>query len=677
MSNLTMFGGGYDQITPPYSVPPGRLRSAKNWEIGVNQGYDRILGYERFDGRPSPSDAIYYTINVTITGSIAAGVTITGVTSAATAVVVANVTTYLVITKVSGVFQSGEVLNVSGSPQATTTSIASANGASTNQLHWQYKNIAADEYRDDIAAVPGTGNIIGLAYLNGVDYAFRANAGGTAVDVYKSTSSGWVQVALGRERSFTSGGTYTMLEGDTITGATSGATAVLTRVMLESGTFAAGTAAGKLIFASQTGTFQAENLNVGANLNVATIAGDSSAITLATGGRFTFDYGAFDSDDCRIYGTDGVNRGFEFDGTVFAPITSGVTPDTPKHVKVHKNQLFFSFGHLVQHSGINTPFNFTPIVGAGELSAGDTVTGFSTEGGTDTGAALAIYSRNNIHILYGSDSTDWTVVRYRDEVGARPYSIQQVVSTYFLDDRGVTGLNAVQEYGNFHHSTISKLIQPWIIQHKTLLTDSCIVRDKGQLRMFFSDGSALYITFQEGKLVGMMPCLLTDAVTCCYSREDTSGNEVIKFGSDNGYVYQLEKGTSFDGGNIASHIVTHYNHFDAPRVNKDFRDFTLEVSGTGYTEMTVGFSYGYGDTYLAQPADATQSVSFSQTQWDSFTWDAFFWDGVTLTPTVMHMRGQGENLSVAIRTDSDYFPAIKISGAVTHFFPRQQMRYSR
>lgn len=681
-TDLTLFGGGYDLITPPFQVPPGRLRRAQNWEIGINEGYDLIKGYERYDGRPSPSEAIYYVINITLTGSISVGNTVTGVTSAATGVVVAIPAgnAYLVITKVTGTFVSGETLNVSGTGQATTTSGANANGATTIKLHWQYKNAAADEYRDDIAAVPGSGVILGLCFLNDVDYAFRANAGGTAVDVYKSSSSGWTLVSLGRELAFTSGGTYEILEGDTITGATSAATAVITRVMLESGTWAAGSAAGKLIFASQTGTFQAENLDVGATLNVATIAGNSSAITLTTGGRFSFDYYNFNNQGVRAYGADGVNRGFEFSGTVFAPIKSGVDDianDTPSHVKVHKNQLFFGFDGFVQHSGIGTPYTFTAITGAAELPVGDEVTGFSTEGGSETGGALAIFSRNTIHFLYGSDSADWNMVRYRDEVGARAYSIQQVVSTYMLDDRGVTGLQAVQDYGNFNHSTISKLIQSWIVQRKTLLTDSCIVRDKGQYRLFFSDKSALYITFQEGKLVGMMPCAFEHTVRCMYSLEGNDGSEVIKFGSDDGYVFQMEMGTSFDGDNIDSYIVTHYNHYQLPRVNKDFRDITFEVSGSGYAELSVGFSFGYGDSYLAQPSDTSQEVAFTESFWDSFLWDSSFWDGQTLTPTVMHMRGQGDNMSIAIRTNSDYFPPIKISGAVTHYHNRQQMRYSR
>ncbi len=65
---------------------------------------------------------------------------------------------------------------------------------------------------------------------------------------------------------------------DTITGHNSGATAVVQGVQVDSGTWAApSNAAGVLSFRTQTGTFQAENLDVGANMNVATVAGDSTA----------------------------------------------------------------------------------------------------------------------------------------------------------------------------------------------------------------------------------------------------------------------------------------------------------------------------------------------------------------------------------------------------------------
>lgn len=79
---------------------------------------------------------------------------------------------------------------------------------------------------------------------------------------------------------FTSGGTYEISPGDTITGATSGATGIVEKITLSSGTWAGGNAAGTLYVHSVSGTFQAENLNVGSNNNVATIAAAPSGADL-------------------------------------------------------------------------------------------------------------------------------------------------------------------------------------------------------------------------------------------------------------------------------------------------------------------------------------------------------------------------------------------------------------
>jgi len=78
-----------------------------------------------------------------------------------------------------------------------------------------------------------------------------------------------------RRLAFTSGGTTAIAVGDTIAGATSSATAKVMAVEVTSGSWAGGDAAGELIIEGQSGTFQSENLNVGASSNLATISGNS------------------------------------------------------------------------------------------------------------------------------------------------------------------------------------------------------------------------------------------------------------------------------------------------------------------------------------------------------------------------------------------------------------------
>lgn len=110
-----------------------------------------------------------------------------------------------------------------------------------------------------------TQNTAGGTFTSGADRTRDLN---TKVDA--------AEVASILKLAFTSGGTYEVLVGDTITGASSSVTAEVFDVELTSGTWAGGDAAGNLWLNNQSGTFSAENLDVGANTNVATIAADST-----------------------------------------------------------------------------------------------------------------------------------------------------------------------------------------------------------------------------------------------------------------------------------------------------------------------------------------------------------------------------------------------------------------
>ena len=226
---MIRFLGGFDTETPPISMPSGFCKSVpQNFECGVMGGYARVIGYERYDGRPSPSAAVAYVIDITLTGAIAVGDTVTGVTSAATAVVIAVVSGYIVVTKVTGTFVSGEVLNVAAAPQATTTS--ATHGASTALLRAQYTNLAADEYRDDIAAPTGSGDSLGGVRFGGVTYTWRDAADGLSTNIWKSSATGFQQVTLYNEISFTVGAVAVPAEGATLT--QGAVTATLKRVVL-------------------------------------------------------------------------------------------------------------------------------------------------------------------------------------------------------------------------------------------------------------------------------------------------------------------------------------------------------------------------------------------------------------------------------------------------------------
>lgn len=107
------FVGGMDIVTPSISVSPGTALDAQNYEPAISGGYRRIDGYERFDGRQSPTSASYWVLPFNTTGAIAVGNKIVGLTSGATAYVLAITATYLVLARMVGIFAAGgEVIQV-------------------------------------------------------------------------------------------------------------------------------------------------------------------------------------------------------------------------------------------------------------------------------------------------------------------------------------------------------------------------------------------------------------------------------------------------------------------------------------------------------------------------------------------------------------------------------------
>jgi hypothetical protein len=348
--------------------------------------------------------------------------------------------------------------------------------------------------------------------------------------------------------------------------------------------------------------------------------------------------------------------------------------DTPMHLTAHKKQLFLSFLGSVQHSAPGSPFIWSAILGAAELGMGDIVTGFGKAPGSELGGALPILTRNRVSILYGSGVSDWNLVPYRDDLGAYAYTMQDIGFTIYMDDRGITDLQTSQEFGNFAHATLSNQIKDALNAKRGIIVSSTISRDLSQYRLFFTDKTALYLTIVGRKVSGITAVTLIDIARCTWSGEKTDGSEVIYFGSDDGFVFQMEKGTSFDGDDIEWTMQLSYNFSKQPRNTKRYRDVALEVTGGGYSRFQLGYSLGYNQTFIEQPADEALTANFAQAFWDSMIWDQFTWDGTTLAPSLAYLEGEAENISLAVKGTSDQYEPFTITGAVLHHTSRKRLR---
>jgi len=672
--DLIRLGGGLDQVTPTLLLPSGVARKAANFECNINGGYTRIAGYERYDGRPSPSDALYHVIVTSITGSLAVGNTVNGQTSGATGKVIAISGSDVVITKQVGDFQLSENLRVGVTVVGTITALPGV--TADGYLDAVYRNLAADDYRADIQAVPGSGTVLGVAIYKGDVYAWRNAIGGASANMYKATTGGWVQVAMMKEMTFTNGA-IEILEGATITGQSSGATGVVARVLVRDGTWGGTTqASGSLILSSTTGTFTTgENLRIGGT--VYAHAGSAAAqITLAPNGRYETVLGNFGGGDAnyRLYGADGQNRAFEFDGTVYAPIATTMTVDKPLHIAIHKQHLFLSFGASLQFSGLGEPYRWDPVVGAGEIAMNGPITNLIVLPGDQSSGALGVYTRRDTSVLYGTSEANFSLSTFNTNTGAVPYTAQNIDQAYVLDDRGVISLGTTLNFGNFLPAALTMNMRPYLEPRINNATSSSLNRNKGQYRVFFNDGTAVYLTIVNGKMLGAMPIEMLDPAICSAEGENAAGNAVSFFGSDNGFVYQLDSGTSFDGNPISASVNLVYNSIKSPRILKRFRRASVEVVGNYYAEFQFGYDLGYRRSEIPQPLDASYNADLRSSYWDTMIWDNFVWDGSDVTPSEIEVSGTAENIGIRVSCISDILEPFTLNTIILHYTMRRGLR---
>lgn len=503
----------------------------------------------------------------------------------------------------------GDLEDSAGNAVGTWSGAEQERAAPSVAKHNEYLDYVAEVQRATIATVPGDGAVRGVWLYNGKTFAFRDDTSGSpdVCKMYKSSSTGWVEVTFATHLDFDAGlaaGEAALVEGATVNGATSGATAVVNRLNLINPNWGLSSAVGTLALGSVTGTFQNnEVLRVGAT-PVATIDGIVYTPTWTNGGRYRFRthnfYGG--TDKRRMYGVNGRNRYFEYDDTdgVLASYRTGMTTDTPEWLAIDDNQLMLGFpGGSWQVAGVGFPARWVVVLGAFEIGLGDDITGVMEE----TAGSLFIFTRGRTFQLSGDSINGYTLASFDFENGAIADSVQRIGFGIHLDDRGFGSLTSSDKHGNYQANTFSRLIQPLVTQllKTTSVTESVIHRSGNRYRCFFADGRFISIGVSGTKVTGHMACSYGGKVVrCAVSAEDLSGAERIFFGSDDGFVYEAEKGTSFDGAVINAALRPAFHHSGAPDRVKRYRTGRIEAVAQGPCTLFVTTDLSFGKTVQAE-----------------------------------------------------------------------------
>jgi len=530
------------------------------------------------------------------------------------------------------------------------------------------------------AELTGAGGATGT--IAGVSYYGNWDVGGEGTVVLTDVTGTFVDdEALTSATLSFDGGDVEILEGDIIEGVSSGKTATVKKIQLASGGWSTDDAAGDLSIIFNTGTWtDGEEIHViGAKRAIVNGAGQPSEKTLANayGTQYaqtlqpngTYDFVNFnfqgEEGTETMYGVNGVDNAFEFDGTNFTKIRTGTTTDIPNYVEAYKNHLFLSFANgTIMNSGEQLPTVFSTTMGAATVVVGDSVTGLSVE----SKDALAVFGRNNTYVLYGTSKLDWNLTTFYTGSGAVDGTVQKVHTTIFLDDRGLTSLGSTLNYGDFKQSIISEKVDPLIQKYKSLINTALRVRDKNQYRLYFNDKTGIAMTFINGKNQGILPFTMSDQIICSCSTEDSNGDEVLYGGFDDGYVRRIDSGTSFDGASVASFVRLAYYHYGTPQLKKRFREILLELAADTDTTLNIYPDFNYGDGTI--PTANTYDVTVSNDEWnvDDVSNSTL---GITVVDKARaRIQGVGENMGILIKNASIYDKPVTLQGAVVQYQPR-------
>ena len=348
------------------------------------------------------------------------------------------------------------------------------------------------------------------------------------------------------------------------------------------------------------------------------------------------------------------------DGSVDIPDRDPVAPRFATHLSIFDNRLVLGYKEDdIILSAKTDPRDFTGGYGD-QLLIGDEITNFREL----PGEALGIFCRNSVKTLKKLEvptstaaTPDFTfmVENFSRQSGAIAYSAERVLDKIvYADDRGIIDFATTDKYGDFGAESISKKLNRIYLAKKPLITTSLVEKQVNQYRLFFSDGSAIWFTFLKDRLKGGTYVQYNTPVLTATEGEDADGYLWKFFTSNDGYVYQMDIGTSFNGDEIPTELFTAYYHYSSPRNWKQFIRMIFEITAARGQQFAVRPVFDYDSSDFPETNWWDPILKGFAGTWGIDEWGFFVWGGAEIQRAIHYTRGVGTNMSIEMRTLSKY-----------------------
>jgi hypothetical protein len=557
---------------------PGSARLLKNFEPSTDGGYKRIEGYDKYSSSFVPA---YGTPVVQGSGQ-------TGTT--------------LVIANIYTAPSEDSTFTIAGVTGEYTVSVAGVSFNSTYKQATLTLTTSLASSPADKAAVTftsHTGTIKGVVAWNETVLSYR-NA-----DIYTTTGTTHTKVSK------PSYGTV-LVAGGSQTGATLNVDG-LTGVPQIGDTFSiTGVEKVYTVLAVPTVTSGAAALSIFPTL--ASSPADNAVLTMLScdrsgGGKLRVAKYRVNGVD-KVLCVDSFNVPFIWDGTTFTELTAAPSDVIgASFVAYHKNQMFFAKGEVLTFTAPYTDTDFSVANGSGVIAIGGNITGI-----IPFREALIIFTDKTINQLVGNTLQDFVLQPVTKNVGCvAPDTIQEIGGdVIFLGPEGLRLFSATDRVGDFNLGVVSKPIQN---EMTALIASSssfasCVIKQKSQYRIFGYNATGLSTANAKGvlgtQMVGDNTSTMSWAETLgikAYVADSDYENqtETIVFAHDDGFVYEMENGNSFDGANIIASFATPFVSINDPRIRKTFYKLFLYTDPKGGVTTSVNLKLDFDTQDSIQP----------------------------------------------------------------------------
>ena len=144
-------------------------------------------------------------------------------------------------------------------------------------------------------------------------------------------------------------------------------------------------------------------------------------------------------------------------------------------------------------------------------------------------------------------------------------------------------------------------------------------------------------------------------------------------GADDGFVYQLEVGDSFDGSDIEAYFKLAYTHCGTPEYRKRFRQALFGMASDQSFSISVKPDFGYGSTNIGAHRKIDANLIGGGGVWDVAKWGQFNWSAQSVEEANIDITGTAKNMSLHIYSKGQTLP-YTVHDVTIQYSPRRIIR---